>query len=66
MLHLVAILDIANYVKYSYFLAGDSIDNVMLQLSKFSDFCSRHTVGIMGDDIMFHILVYIMPYLKQC
>ena len=29
----------------------------MLRLWKFSDFCSRHTVGGLGDDIMFHILV---------
>ena len=27
---------------------------------KLSNFCSRHTVGVAGDDIMFHILV---PYL---
>ena len=33
------------------------IDNVTLRLWKFSDFCSRHTVGVAGDDIMFHILV---------
>ena len=24
---------------------------------KFVDFCSRHTVGVAGDDIMFHILI---------
>ena len=24
---------------------------------EFSDFCSRHTVGVAGDDIMIHILV---------
>ena len=30
-----------------------------LWLWKFSDFCSGHTVGVAGDDIMFHILVYI-------
>ena len=28
-----------------------------LRLCKFSDFCSRHTVGVAGHDIMFHILV---------
>ena len=28
-----------------------------LRLWKFSDFCSRHTVGVTGDDIMFHFLV---------
>ena len=33
----------------------DGIDNVTLR--KLSDFCSRHTVGVAGDDIMFHILV---------
>ena len=37
----------------------DGIDNVTLRLWKFSDFCSRHTVGVAGDDIMFHIIVYI-------
>ena len=48
---------IANYLKYNYFWDGDGIENVTLRLSKFSDFCSRHTVCIAGDDIMFHILV---------
>ena len=47
----------ANYLKYNYFWDCDSIDNVTLRLWKFSDFCSRHTVGVAGDDIMFHILV---------
>ena len=28
-----------------------------LWLWKLSDFCSRHIVGVAGDDIMFHILV---------
>ena len=46
-----------NYLKYNYFLDCDGIDNVTLRLWKFSDFCSRHTVGVAGDDIMFHILV---------
>ena len=32
-------------------------DYVMLGLWKFSDFCSRHTVGVAGDAIMYHILV---------
>ena len=32
-------------------------DNVMLGLWKFSDFCSRHTVGVAADAIMYHILV---------
>ena len=36
-----------------------------LQLWKFSDFCSRHTVGVAGDDIMFHILVAISWSLEQ-
>ena len=49
--------DIANYLKYNYFWDGDGIGNVTLRLWKFSDLCSRHTVGIVGDDIMFHILV---------
>ena len=39
------------------FLDCDGIDNVTLRLWKFSDFCSRHIVGVAGDDIMFHILV---------
>ena len=49
--------NIANYLKYNYFLDCDGIDNVTLRLWKFSDFCSRHTVGVAGDDIMSHILV---------
>ena len=48
---------IANYLKYNYFWDGDGIENVTSRLWKFSDFCSRHTVGVAGDDIMFHILV---------
>ena len=51
------ISNIANYLKYNYFLDGDGIDNATLWLWKFSDFCSRCTVGVVGDDIMFHILV---------
>ena len=51
------ISNIANHLKYNYFWDGDGIDNVTLQLWKFSDFCSRHTVGVASDDIMFHILV---------
>ena len=43
--------------KCNYFLDDDGIDNVTLRIWKFSDFCSRHTVGIAGDDIMHHILV---------
>ena len=49
--------NIANYLKYNYLWDGDGIDNFTLQLWKFSDFCSRHTVGVAADDIMFHILV---------
>ena len=49
--------NIANYLKYCYFLDCDGIDNVTLRLWEFPDFCSRHTVGVAGDDIMFHILV---------
>ena len=30
----------------------------MLRLWTFSDFRSRHIVGVAGDDIMFHILVF--------
>ena len=44
------ISNIANYLKYNYFWDGDGIDNVtFLKI--------WHTVGIAGDDIMFHILV---------
>ena len=50
---------IANYLKYNYFWDGDVIENVTSRLWKFSYFCSRHTVGVAGDDIMFHILVPI-------
>ena len=48
---------IANYLKYNYVWDGDGIENVTSRLWKFSYFCSRHTVGVAGDDIMFHILV---------
>ena len=48
---------IANYLKYNYFSDDDGIENVTSRLWKFSYFCSRHTVGVAGDDIMFHILV---------
>ena len=54
---LTLISNIANFLKYNYFWDCDGIDNVTLRLWKFSDFCSRHTVGVAGDDIMFHILV---------
>ena len=58
---LALISNIANYLKYNCFWDCDSIDNVTLQLWQFSDFCSRHTVGVAGDDIMFYILViYIL------
>ena len=50
------ISNIANHLNYNYFWDGDGIDNVTLRLWKFSDFCSRHTVGAPGDDIMFHII----------
>ena len=62
---LALISDIANYLKYHYFWDCDCIDNVTLRLWKFSDFCSRHTVGVAGDDIMFHILVenYFMHWM---
>ena len=49
--------NITNYLKYNYFWHCDGIDNVTLRLWKFSDLCSRHIVGVAGDDIMFHILV---------
>ena len=55
---LALISNTANYLKYNYFWDCDGIDNVTLRLWKFSDFCSRHIVGVAGDDIMFHILVY--------
>ena len=54
---LALISNIENYFKYNYFWDCDGIDNVTLRLWTFSDFCSRHTVGVAGDDIMFHILV---------
>ena len=56
---LALISNIANYLKYNYFLDCDGIDDVTftLRLWRFSDFCSRQTVGVAGDDIMFHILV---------
>ena len=57
---LALISNIANYLKYNYFWDSDGIDNVTLRLWKFSDFCSRHIVGVAGDDIMFHILVIII------
>ena len=57
---LALISNIANYLKYNYFLDCDAIDNLTLRLWKFSDFCSRHTVGVAGDNIMFHILVIII------
>ena len=53
---------IANYLKYNYFLEGDGIENVTSRLWKFSYFCSRHTVGVAGDDIMFHMLVAIYEH----
>ena len=51
------ISNIADYLKYNYFWDCHGIDKVTLRLWKFSDFCSRHTVGVAGDNIMFHILV---------
>ena len=61
---LALINNIANYIKYNYYWDCDGIDNVTLGLWKFSDFCSRHTVGVAGDDIMFHILVeYVIAQL---
>ena len=56
---LALISNIVNYLKYNYFWDCDGIDNVTLRLWKFSDFCSRHIVGVAGDDIMFHILVCV-------
>ena len=58
---LALISNIANYLKYTYFWDCDGIDNVTLRLWKFSGFCSRHIVGVAGDDIMFHILVWYLP-----
>ena len=49
--------NMANYLRYNWFWDGDGNDKVTLRLWKFSDFCSRHTVGVAGDDIMFHFLV---------
>ena len=36
-----------------------------LRLWNFSDFCSRHTVGVAGDDIMLHILVYSVQRITE-
>ena len=58
--------NIANYLKYNYLCDGDGINNLMLRLWTFSDFCSRDIVGAAGDDIMFHILVLTqMRWAKQ-
>ena len=51
------ISNMANHVKCNYFSHDDGIDNVTLRLLKLSDFCPRHTVGVAGDYIMYHILV---------
>ena len=40
-----------------FFWDCDAIENITLRLWKFSNFCSRHTVGVASDYIMFHILV---------
>ena len=58
------ICKIANYLKYNYFWDGDGIENVTSRLWKFSYFCSRHTVGVAGGDIMFHILVWYVIHLR--
>ena len=50
-----------NLSQIRYFWDCDGIDNVTLRLWKFSDFCSRHIVGVAGDDLLFHILVYYVP-----
>ena len=55
------IINRANYVKYNYFCDGYSIDNVTLRIWEFSNFTSRHTVGIAGDDILFYILDTVYP-----
>ena len=52
------IISSANYVNYNYF-CDDGIAKVTLRLWEFSDFSSRHTVGITDDVIMYHILVDI-------
>ena len=57
------ICNIANYVECNYFLDDDGIDNVTLRLWKFSEFGSRHIVGVAGDDIMYHILVTIYHFI---
>ena len=41
------------------------IDNVTLRLWKFSGFCSRHTVGIAGDDTMYHILIVCVYFCHE-
>ena len=80
--HLVALLDgffnwkckfscriiskMANYLKYNYAWYGDGIENVTSRLLKFSYFCSRHTVCVAGDDIMFHIRVCVCVCVCVC
>ena len=57
------ISNIANHMKYNCFWDGEGIDyNVTMRLWKFEDFCSRHTVGVAVDDIMFHILVWVVLF----
>ena len=59
-------INIANYVKCDYFGDANGFDNATLRLCEFSDFSSRHTVGIADDDIMYHILVVIVGTRGTC
>ena len=47
-----------SYIILWLFWYDEGIDDFALLLWEFSDICSRHTVGIAGDDIIYHILVY--------
>ena len=59
------ISNIANHLKFNHFWDGDGIDDVTLRIWKFSDFCSRHTVSVAGDDIICHILVFVVVDMKN-
>ena len=50
------ISNIANYVKYNYFLDDEAINNVCCNFEN-SQISAQDTVGVMGDDIMYQILV---------
>ena len=47
-------------------VTASKLENVTLRLWKFSNLCSRHTVGVADDDIMFHILVSLIIEIWNC